>query len=134
MKIRKGFVSNSSTSSFILPNKYDKTEIVEFVKSKIIEITKNYIEIAKRNKTEDLKSYINTLKEDILPEVLDNQINVKTVQEYQKEWDDLQEWYNLENIKDTDLVLYDTEDNFLNRITDNILEKYEVISYCTHMG
>ena len=44
MKIRNGFVSNSSSSSFIISNKYDKEEVIKFVKKVLIRTTEKKIE------------------------------------------------------------------------------------------
>ena len=135
MKIRNSFVSNSSSSSFIIPNKYDIQEIKDFVKEALIKATKKQIEkIEKEKFYSNWEEYIERLKEDTKPETLNYNINVTTVKEYlDNEWD-LSEWYNMEEIQDDDLILYDVDDNFINWVNEEIRDKFEVTQYCLHMG
>ena len=138
MKIRNSFVSNSSSSSFIIPNKYSIQEIKDFVKDALIKATKAKIdELQKRgddNIISNWRENIEYFKEDIQPENLERNINVTTVKEYlDNEWD-LAEWYNMDEIQDDDLILYDVDDNFINWIEKEIRNKFEVIDYTLHMG
>ena len=138
MKIRNSFVSNSSSSSFIIPNKYSIQEIKDFVKDALIKATKAKIdELQKRgddNIISNWRENIEYFKEDIQPENLERNINVTTVKEYlDNEWD-LAEWYNMDEIQDDDLILYDVDDNVINWIEKEIRNKFEVIDYTLHMG
>lgn len=135
MKIRNSFVSNSSSSSFIIPNKYSIQEIKDFVKDALIKVTKKQIEKVEKEKFySNWEEYIERLKEDMKPETLDYNINVTTVKEYlDNEWD-LSEWYNMEEIQEDDLILYDVDDNFINWVEEEIRNKFEVTQYCLHMG
>lgn len=138
MKTRIGFVSNSSSSSFIIPNKYTKEEIHDFVKAELFRATKRKIEEIKSrgddNFVSNWEEWIQSLYDDLKDENLEPNINITTVKEYlENEWD-LSEWYNMEEIQDDDLILYDVDDNYINWISDEIRDKFEVIDYCLHMG
>lgn len=140
MKLRKGFVSNSSSSSFILSSVYDKQEIHDFVKKAFIQETEKRIAKMQQDVADgnpiiaNWESYINRLKEDMSDKNLEPNINITTVQEYlDNEWD-LAEWYEMSNIDKNDLILYDVDDNFLNWIDEQIITRFNVKDYCLHMG
>lgn len=132
MKIRNGFVSNSSSSSFIISNKYDKEEVIKFVKKVLIRTTEKKIEeVNKERIFSNWEEYIENLRQDITDEILNQEINVDFVKDI--DWD-LSEWHDMSEINENDLVLYDNSDNYINWITEEILDKFDVKSYCTHMG
>lgn len=137
MKKRMGFVSNSSSSSFIISKEYNPEEIKAFVRKNLIAKTEKKIKEVEAKGDDNIfcnwKEYIERLKEDISDENLDYNINVCTVKEFSDEWD-LTEWYDLDGIPEDDLVLYDNDDNVINWISDEIIEKYNVKEYCLHMG
>lgn len=137
MKKRMGFVSNSSSSSFIISKEYKPEEIKAFVRKNLIAKTEKKIKEVEAKGDDNIfcnwKEYIERLKEDISDENLDYNINVCTVKEFSDEWD-LTEWYDLDGIPEDDLVLYDNDDNVINWISDEIIEKYNVKEYCLHMG
>jgi hypothetical protein len=137
MKKRTGFVSNSSSSSFIISKEYNPEEIKAFVRKNLIAKTEKKIKEVESKGDDNVysnwKEYIEMLKEDISDENLDYNINVCTVKEFSDEWD-LTEWYDLTEIPEDDLVLYDNDDNVINWISDEIIEKYNVKEYCLHMG
>lgn len=140
MKYRKGWVSNSSTSSFIIPSTYDKDEILTFVKATLVNETIKKIErieadIKSGKPTwSNAKEYIERLRYEMTPAFLDQHIKVATVKAYNDEWADLYEWIEHGGFSEDDWVLYDTDDNVINWIEEEIVARYKVIDYCTHMG
>lgn len=86
MKIRNSFVANSSSSSFIIPNKYSIQEIKDFVKDALIKATKAKIDELQKKGDDNIisnwRENIEYFKEDIQPENLERNINVTTVKEY----------------------------------------------------
>lgn len=129
MKIRNGFISNSSSSSYILSQDIDIDEVKEFCKKEIIIETQKSIEKAEKTHFPDnWKEYIQMLKNDMLPKNLERNINIEKVKDI--EWD-LSEWFS--NLDPEDYVLYDEDDNYLNWISKEITSKYNVKQYVLHM-
>lgn len=130
MKIRKGFISNSSSSSFILPRDIDINEVKEFCKNTLIKETEKVIKkVEKTHLPSNWEEYNARLKEDIKPENLERNINIKKVKDI--DWD-LSEWFS--NLDPEDYVLYDEDDNYLNWIDSQLIRKYHIERYVLHMG
>lgn len=130
MKIRKGFISNSSSSSFILPKDIDISEVKEFCKNTLIKETEKVIKkVEKTHLPSNWEEYNARLKEDIKPENLERNINIKKVKDI--DWD-LSEWYK--ELDPEDYVLYDEDDNYLNWIDSQLIRKYHIERYVLHMG
>ena len=137
MKIRSSFVSNSSSSSFIINKKFIKEEIKQFVKAQLIKKTLERIsEVEKEKETycDNWEEYIEFLKKDISDENIDYNINITTVQEYLDNGWDLSEWYDLDKLDLSDWILHDIDDNFINWCSDEIISNFNVDAYCLHMG
>ena len=135
MKIRNSFISNSSSSSFILPFATDKDVVISFCKEELKKDFENRIEYLKKHKNKCYSNWeevIERYQEDILN--LDKTIQISTIKEYiNDEWD-LSEYYDISNFCiDKDLILYDIDDNILNAITEKINDKFKVLAYCEHM-
>ena len=129
MKIRQGFVSNSSTSSFILPYDTDKEKVLKFCKERLKKSFEHRIERLKETKfISNWEDNIRWLQEDI--DNLDKTVKICAIKDY--EWD-LSEWFNLDDFCGIDLVLYDEDDNILNCITEEIVENFKVLDYKTHI-
>lgn len=151
MKYRSGFVSNSSSSSFIIGylnfktlECFDKDEVLEDVISMCEKYFKNKIKNAKnevlkynhlegeklQKRIEEHKKYceyrIKNLKSDIV---------VDTIKNLKK---DLEYWYRPCDLWcDDELVIMDLYDNVIPEyIAKKIIKKYEVPrdKYCLHMG
>ena len=130
MKIRKGFISNSSSSSFILPKDIDINEVKEFCKNTLIKETEKVIKkVEKTHLPSNWEEYSARLREDIKPENLERNINIKKVKDI--EWD-LSEWYR--ELNPEDYVLFDEDDNYLNWIDSQLIRKYHIERYVLHMG
>jgi len=130
MKIRKGFISNSSSSSFILPKGIDINEVKEFCKNTLIKETEKVIKkVEKTHLPSNWEEYSARLREDIKPENLERNINIKKVKDI--EWD-LSEWYR--ELNPEDYVLFDEDDNYLNWINEQLIRKYHIERYVLHMG
>ena len=130
MKIRKGFISNSSSSSFILPKGIDINEVKEFCKNTLIKETEKVIKkVEKTHLPSNWEEYSARLREDIKPENLERNINIKKVKDI--DWD-LSEWYR--ELNPEDYVLFDEDDNYLNWINEQLIRKYHIERYVLHMG
>lgn len=130
MKIRKGFISNSSSSSFILPKGIDINEVKEFCKNTLIKETEKVIKkVEKTHLPSNWEEYSARLREDIRPENLERNINIKKVKDI--DWD-LSEWYR--ELNPEDYVLFDEDDNYLNWINEQLIRKYHIERYVLHMG
>lgn len=152
MKYRQGFISNSSSSSFIIGNidykkceRLNKDEVLKDVISMCEKYFNNKIKNAKKEvlkyngslKNEELKKRIEdyrnfykyriqTLKEDIV---------VDTIKVLKK---DLEYWYRPCDLYfDKELVIMDLYDNIIPEyVANKIIKKYEIPrdKYCLHMG
>lgn len=135
MKIRNGFVSNSSSSSFIISGNENAEEVLSYVetlyKTRTEEQIKQYKEYEGSIDYSNLVSYLEkTLSKDFV----DKNILVETVEQYQKHWADLEEYFSEEEcFNPANLVLYDLEDNMLNWLDEEIENKFCVIDRCLHM-
>lgn len=153
MKIRNGFISNSSSSSFIISKEYNKEDIMKYVKEQTLKGAVQYLlnDIKYTLTSKDYTSYtmeerVESCKRDLdrflrnYSEKEFNQIKISKVKEMFRSNNedadfDISEWY--ENLKadNDDWIVYDEYDNF---IPDNagkkIIEKFKCIDYNLHMG
>ena len=131
MKIRNCFVSNSSSSSFVLPDNLNKQEVLEFCKEKITNVLKmniSYIEEMRGCYCSNWKELIAIYNEDI--ENLDKNIEILP---YKSIGWDLSEYFDTTKFNPDTLILFDNDDNLLNTIKDDIIGKYKVIDYACHI-
>lgn len=123
MKIRHGYVSNSSSSSFIIS--YEEKE----------ELLNNVKKMMKRYKTKGMdkiekEEYLNCYNSQ-----LDKWLHVDTVGDI-KDKLNLPYWHRGCDIAyNDDLVIYDDVDNFIpEEVAKKIIKKYHCKSYNLHMG
>ena len=131
MKIRNGFISNSSSSSFVLPNDVDKDEVLNFCKEKVTEVFEEHIEEIKRLKSKycsNWKQLITLYKKDI--KNLNKNIDILPYKSI--DWD-LSEYFDTTKLNPDTLILFDNDDNVLNTIKDDIIEKYKVKNWVCHI-
>ena len=133
MKIRNGFISNSSSSSFVLPDDVDidKDEVLNFCKEKLTKVFEERIEEVKRLKSKycsNWKQVITFYEEDI--KNLDDTIKISTVKDF--EWD-LDDFVNPDQCTSETLILYDEQDNLLNLIDEELVKRYNIKHYATHI-
>lgn len=149
MKIRQGFVSNSSSSSFIISSEYDKDTVLQYAKEQaryaaierfiadakyILKDKDNHYGTWEERQLYVLKKlvYLGDRYDD--PRLCS--IDITTVGELKnKECPPfcIDEWYS--NLKDTDLVLFDYSDNFIpEEACEKIIKKFKCENYNTHMG
>ena len=157
MKIRNGFISNSSSSSFIISGENNPALILEYAKKQTYKAEVNAIvdwtlfdDYSRySDKSRPIKDRIkhaheslNAIARDYNEKELEKNIKITTVGEMkrsnnQKSDFDIEEWYKgtIDKFADTDLVLYDIYDNYIPEGACNkIIKKYKPIDYNTHMG
>lgn len=157
MKIRNGFVSNSSSSSFIIDGKYNSNKVLEYAKEQTrIAAIDRFLDDAeytlkdeghtkyKYESTPWTERQLSVIK-DVLSldyrysdRLLNDDIRIKTVGELRRldEPDiNIDEWYEGYDIPDDALVLYDIYDNFIpEEACEKIIKKFKCEIYNTHMG
>lgn len=157
MKIRSGFVSNSSSSSFIISDNlvYDKEsktycecnaeDILEMVKYEIRKYRDNKIKYAKRYlkhfKDEPTAGDISNYRQGVLAtysdEEIDEEIQVLPLNEAQKVIGDLGYWYSGYVLQHGKYIVFDKSDNFIpEKIARKIVKCFDIPydEYQTHMG
>lgn len=133
MKIRTGFVSNSSSSSFIIDRGcedaipiYNKNQgyFEEWTSTDIINWVKS---IVKRESKRNNRGMTN--------DFIEENIKIGTIKELREELD-LEYWYpNRCLSNNTDFVIYDTCDNLISdAVAKKIVNKFGIYNYVTHMG
>ena len=147
MKIRNGFVSNSSTSSFIISYERSKEDIMkkvnEFLDNVIIKEEKEITEYYTKNRkkynldTEEklqefIKKQVDYYKDKYNKENREKYISLCKVSELTDF--DIRDYFNPKYYCDVDWVLYDHDDNYINWIEEEINEEFNCQAYNTHMG
>lgn len=131
MKIRAGFVSNSSSSSFLI-QLYDWENTKEDVKKYVYKIIKNRAKKIIKNATnQSTKDYFSQYLND---EFLDQNILIDDIK---NQIDKLKYWYSPRILNRNNTVIMDLNDNFLtDEDAKKIIKKYylSVYDYWTHMG
>lgn len=151
MKIRNGFVSNSSSSSFIIPKGNDTEKILEYAKQESEKVflkrasdnveyylTKERHNFGYNRRIEDAKRALNFYEHCI--NHLNTNIHIATVENLMDE--DFEEgfyipdWYDdYEKFDKDDIVLYDTYDNLISEEAGRkIIKKFKAKDYNLHMG
>lgn len=157
MKIRNGFVSNSSSSSFIISdnlvynnvyNAYDELDaedILEAVKTEIRKYRDNKIKYAKRYlkhyKDEptagDISDYRKNVMTKYSDENIDEEIQVLPLDKAQDVIRDLDYWYSKRVLRYGKYIIFDKSDNFIpDKIAQKIIKCFDIPydEYQTHMG
>lgn len=162
MKVRNGFVSNSSSSSFIIESydlykknmtgKYTPEEIFEQVKKMIKKYCDNGIKNARKEAEKLCEQYkkwgygnsnIDECEENIIrryerlsEENVEKYIEVQYVKDAnQDNW--LAYWYAGKDLDNDNIVIMDNVDNFISeKLAKKIIKKYNVDKerFCLHMG
>ena len=132
MKVRNGFISNSSSSCFIISKEFNKDEIINFVKAKYVEEMQKHIEETKINKEKWYTNWQDVIRwdEEKIKQI-DEIIEINSIENYLKDWD-LDEWFDIDKLDREDYILFDNDNNILNWITEIIVEKFDVKNYCPH--
>ena len=134
-KIRQGFVSNSSSSSFVISNKLASVDLNE-IKDKIVQkVYQDYQERLVENK-EWYEKYPDWFKHDEerygTPEVIQKWIEVRMFKDIEyKEWiEDC-----LGKISDKDILISDNDDNyFTEEVKEWIEATFDICKSRWHMG
>lgn len=131
MKIRNGFVSNSSSSSFILQTQLTKKELQEKVKKFI----HAWVEYQKTMSPDNIKWYSEKYTDANIDECIDYiDVENDTIDDF------IKEWYDCDNFDNADMIIYayenyipDTED-FWAYLQYACGDKTRVLDYSGHMG
>ena len=131
MKIRNGFVSNSSSSSFILQTQLTKEELQEKVKKFI----HAWVEYQKTMNPDNIKWYSEKYTDANIDECIDYiDVENDTIDYF------IKEWYGCDNFDNADMIIYayenyipDTED-FWAYLQYACGDKTRVLDYSGHMG
>lgn len=131
MKIRNGFVSNSSSSSFILQTQLTKKELQEKVKKFI----HAWVEYQKTMNPDSIKWYSEKYTDANIDECIDYiDVENDTIDDF------IKEWYDCDNFDNADMIIYayenyipDTED-FWAYLQYACGDKTRVLDYSGHMG
>ena len=131
MKIRNGFVSNSSSSSFILQTSLTKEELQKKVKKFIYA----WLEYQKTMRPNNYKWYSEKYTDANIDECIDYiDVENDTIDDF------LKEWYECDNFDNADMIIYayenfipDTED-FWAYLQYACGDNTRVIDYSGHMG
>ena len=157
MKVRSGFVSNSSSSSFIISDnlvyvkdggfydEYNAEDILEAVKTEIRKYRDNKIKYAKRylkhykdEPTEgDISDYRKGIQSWYSDKNIDEEIQVLPLDKAQDIIHDLDYWYSKRVLQHGKYIIFDKSDNFIpGKIAQKIVKCFDIPydEYQTHMG
>lgn len=157
MKIRSGFVSNSSSSSFIISDnvvyvkdggfydEYNAEDILEAVKTEIrkyrdnqIKYAKCYLKHYKDKPTEgDISDYRKGIQSWYSDKNIDEEIQVLPLDKAQDIIHDLDYWYSKRVLRHGKYIIFDKSDNFIpEKIAQKIVKCFGIPydEYQTHMG
>ena len=147
MKIRKGFVSNSSSSSFIIDEKYSRAEILNFVTGLMLGLfTERLNSLYSKRATlsltfsgkefkemdERLEKEIAYFKSNYSEEVLDKVLTVKKLSEWTEDDFDITDYFKKSDIGNN-WILFDEESNYLNWGLDVIIDHFGCKNFYEHM-
>ena len=130
MKIRNGFISNSSSSSFVIDKVHSKNIILKFTKELFVKRSKERIDKILKSKNNYCDNYLDVvqyIKNDITN--IDKLIKIEPIKDIK--WD-LSEYFDLNTLDKDDWLLYDTEDNILNWLDEEIELRFNVKDRILH--
>lgn len=140
-KVRNGFVSNSSSSSFLVHSA--ELSSIEYIKEFVFDEMKKYfkeqIEYLQKD-IQELGNGINNWRSNLLnyyiemlkDENLDKNLFFGTTEEYMS---DIINWYKIHDINEAEYVIMDIYDNFIpDEVAKKIIDKFYIRDYNLHMG